>query len=73
MIFPQLVVTLTFCLYVFTDTEEYWESEGLQIKLIEPMKKWSVSYHGEMIHQETKESFNVTLQVSVPIRIFTGN
>ena len=69
----QVVINI-FYLNVFADTDEYWESEGLQLKLIEPMKKWSVSYHGEMIHQDTKEAFKVSLQVlPKPNKIFTEN
>ena len=47
-----------------TDTEDYWDSEGLQIKMIEPMKKWRVYYEGEMIKQCTNEKLNVKLEVS---------
>lgn len=50
---------------IFPDTEKYWESEGLQIKMIEPMKKWMLHYNGEMIHQSTKQRFKVTLQVEL--------
>ena len=46
-----------------TDTEDYWDSEGLQIKMIEPMKKWRVYYEGEMIKQCTNAKLNVKLEV----------
>ena len=29
------------------------------------MKKWTLHYNGEMIHQSTKQSFTVTLQVNI--------
>ena len=51
----------------FSDTEEFWDSEGLQMKMVEPMKKWAVSYNGEMVHQTTGQKFQVTLEV---FRIF---
>ena len=46
-----------------TDKEDYWDSEGLQIKMVEPMKKWRVYYEGEMIKQCTNEKLNVKLEV----------
>ena len=56
-----------------TDTEDYWDSEGLQIKMIEPMKKWRVYYEGEMIRQCTNEKLNVKLEVgnNLPVVFFS--
>ena len=50
-------------LFDFSDTEEFWESEGLHMKMVEPMKKWKVNYSGEMIHQATGQRYDVTLEV----------
>ena len=33
------------------------------MKMVEPMKKWTVSYNGEMVHQATGQKFNVCLEV----------
>ena len=58
---------------IATDTEDYWDSEGLQIKMIEPMKKWRVYYEGEMIRQCTNEKLNVKLEVgnNLPVVFFS--
>ena len=42
--------------------EESWETEGLKLNLVEPMKKWSLSYEGRMVHQVNKTSHVVKLQ-----------
>ena len=49
--------------YDILDTEEFWESEGLQMKMVEPMKKWKVTYNGEMVHQATGQRYDVNLEV----------
>ena len=33
------------------------------MKMLEPMKRWAVTYNGEMVHQTTGQKFNVTLEV----------
>ena len=49
--------------FLFTD-EESWEAEGLKLDMIEPMRKWSVSYEGSMVHQVNKTKHYVKLSVS---------
>ena len=49
--------------YDILDTEDFWESEGLQMKMVEPMKKWKVTYNGEMVHQATGQRYDVNLEV----------
>lgn len=43
------------------DTESTWHAEGLRLDLIEPMKRWSVKYEGDMIHQKTGQVHRVCL------------
>ena len=52
----------------FSDTDVTWESEGLRIQVKEPMKKWTVSYSGPMLHQQTKEQYQVNLKVLYRLR-----
>ena len=33
------------------------------MKMLEPMKRWAVTYNGDMVHQTTGQKFNVTLEV----------
>ena len=33
------------------------------MKMVDPMKKWTVSYNGEMVHQATGQKLNVSLEV----------
>ena len=47
----------------FSDTETTWHAEGLKMDLVEPMKKWRVTYQGEMIHQTTGKVHKVDLNV----------
>ena len=49
--------------FLFTD-EDSWEAEGLKLDMIEPMRKWSVSYEGSMVHQVNKTKHYVKLSVS---------
>ena len=49
---------------LFAD-EESWEAEGLKLDLIEPMKKWSITYEGPMVHQVNKTTHHVKLEVSL--------
>ena len=51
---------------LFAD-EESWEAEGLKLDLIEPMKKWSISYEGPMVHQVNKTTHQVKLEVSFTV------
>ena len=52
-------------------TDKTWESEGLEISMVEPMKKWTVTYDGPMINRDTGEKHNVVIKVNhvVLIRI----
>ena len=45
--------------------EKSWEAEGLKLDLIEPMKKWSITYQGPMVHQVNKTIHQVELEVSL--------
>jgi len=44
------------------DKDTHWESNGLVIKMVEPMKRWSLSYNGQMVSQSTGESHQVQIQ-----------
>ena len=51
--------------YIFPETEKSWEAEGLKLDLVEPMKKWNISYEGQMINKDTKKAHEVNLEVSL--------
>ena len=42
------------------------------MKMVEPMRKWTVFYDGEMIHQSTKERLKVKLQVYLKCLVIKG-
>ena len=46
-----------------SDTETSWDAGGLKLELITPMKRWSISYEGTMIHQTTGKAHQVNLKV----------
>lgn len=48
-----------------SDCEDSWHAEGLQMDLVDPMKKWKLAYEGPMIHQSHGTSHQVTLKVRV--------
>ena len=62
MLFLRFVLSSNMS-FLFTD-EESWEAEGLKLDMIEPMRKWSVSYEGSMVHQVNKTKHYVKLSVS---------
>jgi len=51
-----------------SENEESWEAEGLKLDLIEPMKKWSISYEGPMVHQVNKTTHQVKLEATYESR-----
>ena len=62
-----LIVRIALVEPVLFADEESWEAEGLKLDLIEPMKKWSISYEGPMVHQVNKTTHQVKLEVSFTV------
>jgi hypothetical protein len=62
-----------FCSFIPPDTEKSWDAGGLKLELITPMKRWSISYEGTMIHQTTGKAHQVNLKVRNYIRGHSNN
>ena len=45
-------------------TDKTWESEGLEISMVEPMKKWTITYDWPMMKRDTGEKHNVVIKVN---------
>ena len=49
--------------FVFAAVNDHWESNGLTSKVKEPLKRWSVTYEGLMVHQTTGKLHKVEIDV----------
>jgi len=46
----------------FTECDDSWDAEGLKLDLVEPMKRWTVRYEGDVVHQETGQLHKLKLE-----------
>jgi hypothetical protein len=46
------------------EVDDSWHAEGLKLDLVDPMKRWTVRYEGDVVHQATGKVHKLKLDVS---------